>query len=87
MITSSFLCAAARREVPHKPGFSGPAPFLLEPRGRTCYTLPASKSDRDAGGTFPDLLNRGIWVKIPGGAATVKRRRHSLPKSENLPGQ
>ena len=38
-------------------------PLLLEPRRGTCYTLPASKSDRDAGGTMPDLLNRGIWVK------------------------
>ena len=77
MITSSFLRAAARREVPHKPGFSGPAPFLLEPRGRTCYTLPASKSDRDAGGTFPDLLNRGIWVKY-GHLLSIRRPYHSL---------
>ena len=37
----------------------------------SCYTLPASKSDRDVRAA---VLNRGIWVKIPGGAATVKRK-------------
>ena len=36
--------------------------FLVIPRG-AWYTLPASKSDRDAGGRRLDLLNRGIRVK------------------------
>ena len=44
--------------------------FLVIPGG-ACYTLPASKSDRDVRAA---VLNRGIWVKIPGGAATVKRK-------------
>ena len=63
------------------PPFSNPG--LKRGQSRAILGGQANRTGMHAGS--PDVLNRGIWVKIPGGAATVKRKRKELPRA--LPSQ
>lgn len=71
------VCRASALGNASYPCFSNPG--LKPGRSRAILVRQATRTGMHAGS--PDVLNRGIWVKIPGGAATVKRKRKGLPRA------